>query len=88
LKKTYEKYPKLGPLVPAMGYSKQQLVDLGASVDAVPADIVLAGTPIDLGRLIKPKQPIHRVRYDLVELPGEKRLGDVLDRWLSKKKIG
>ncbi len=85
LKKTFEKYPDLGPLVPAMGYSKKQLEDLGASVDAVPADIVLAGTPIDLGRLIKPKQPIHRVRYDLVELAGETPLAEVLDRWLARR---
>ncbi|MCB9831106.1 MAG: GTPase [Planctomycetes bacterium] len=86
LKRTFEKYPKLGPLVPAMGYSPKQLEDLGASIAAVPADLVLAGTPIDLGSLIASKKPIHRVRYDLVELPGEKPLASVVDAWLARSR--
>ena len=80
---TYAAYPALGPLVPAMGYSPTQLADLGASIAATPADLVLAGTPIDLAGLIDPGKPIVRVRYDLAEIDGEPPLGDVLDAWLS-----
>lgn len=80
---TYEKYPQLGPLVPAMGYSKQQLRDLEASLAAVPADLVLSGTPIDLADLVDPGKPVVRVRFDLSEIEGEPPLAEVLDTWLS-----
>ena len=65
LKDTFEKYPHIGPLVPAMGYGDDMVADLEATVNATPADAVVAGTPIDLGRLIKANKPIVRVRYDL-----------------------
>jgi predicted GTPase len=76
-------YPDLGPLVPALGYSPRQQADLEATLRAVPADLVLAGTPIDLGGLIDPGIPVIRVRYDLEELAGEPPLGALLDRWLA-----
>jgi len=82
--KTYAKYPGIGALVPALGYSGQQLADMQASIAAVPADIVLSGTPIDLGDLIDPGKPMVRVAYDLEEIPGEKPLADVVDAWLAE----
>lgn len=88
LAETYRKYPDLGPLVPAMGYSAGQLADLEASLSAIPADLVLAGTPIDLARLVDPKKPVVRVRYDLEELPGETPLSEVLDEWLAARRVG
>jgi len=84
LRATLEKYPALGPLVPAMGYSDAQQADLRATLAAVPADLVLSGTPIDLGRLLGPDLPIHRVRYDLEELPGEPPLAGILDAFLAR----
>lgn len=80
---TYAAYPRLGPLVPAMGYSPQQVADLQASLRGVDCDLILAGTPIDLAALVDVDVPIHRVRYDLVELDGEPPLDDVLDRLLG-----
>ena len=65
LRETFEKYPHIGPLVPAMGYGDDMVADLEATVNATPADVVVAGTPIDLGRVIKANKPIVRVRYDL-----------------------
>jgi predicted GTPase len=62
-----ERYPDLGPLVPAMGYGADQTHDLQATLDAVPADLVLAATPIDLTRVLSVNKPVVRVRYDLVE---------------------
>ncbi len=81
---TYRQYPNLGPLIPAMGYSEQQRSDLAATIDQVPCDIVVSGTPIELADLIKPNKPIYSVAYDLEERPGEPTLDDVLDAWLAK----
>ncbi len=83
LKTTYAKYPDLGPLIPAMGYSKKQKSDLEATLRSIPADYILSGTPIDLARLIDPGKPILRVRYDLEELDTEESLGSVLDEWFA-----
>ncbi len=81
LASTYAKYPELGPLVPAMGYSPQQLTDMEASLAGTPADLILSGTPIDLALLVNPGKEIVRVRYDLAEIDGEPPLGEVLDGW-------
>lgn len=62
-----ERYPDLGPLVPAMGYGDEQTRELAATLDAVPADLVLAATPIDLTRVLSVNKPVVRVRYDLDE---------------------
>ena len=61
------RYPDLGPLVPAMGYGHQQTSELAATLDAVPADLVLSATPIDLTRVLEVNKPVVRVRYDLEE---------------------
>ncbi len=86
LRATHERYPKLGPLVPAMGYSDAQQADLRATLEAVPADLVLSGTPIDLARLLggELSRPLLRVRYDLEELPGETPLATILDEFLGR----
>jgi len=62
---TYKKYPNAAGILPAMGYSEGQIADLLATLEAVPADLIVEGTPIDLRRLIHPTQPIVNVRYDL-----------------------
>ena len=59
------KYPALEALVPAMGYSDEQVAELRATLDAIPADAVLSATPIDLGRVMELAKPVVRVRYDL-----------------------
>jgi predicted GTPase len=63
-----ERYPDLAPLVPAMGYGAAQMRDLEATLNATPADLVLAATPIDLRRVLKLEKPVVRVRYELEEL--------------------
>lgn len=67
---TYQKYPNAGQIVPAMGYSDQQIADLEATINATPCDVVVEGTPIDLTRLIKVNKPIAGVTYELEELDG------------------
>ena len=77
IKATYAKYPNIGVLLPAMGYSQQQLIDLGATINASGADVVVIGTPIDLRRVVDIRLPAVRVRYDLQEI-GHPTLADVL----------
>jgi predicted GTPase len=68
---TYKKYPNSGQILPAMGYSDQQIADLEASINATPCDVVVEGTPIDLTRILKVTKPIAGVTYELEELePG------------------
>jgi len=68
IKDTFEKYTHIKGFLPAMGYSDQQIADLKTSIDATPCDIVLAGTPIDLNRVLSVNKPIVRVYYKLQEL--------------------
>jgi predicted GTPase len=65
-----DRYPALESLLPAMGYGDQQTRDLEATLNAVPADLVLAATPIDLRRVVTLDKPIVRVRYELDEATG------------------
>lgn len=74
---TYERYPEIGPLLPAMGYGGRQIADLEKTIGAVPADLVLIATPIDLRRLVNIKQEAARVRYEMQEI-GRPTLADVL----------
>ncbi|MBN1337120.1 MAG: GTPase [Deltaproteobacteria bacterium] len=85
---TYRKYPNIGPLVPAMGYSPDQVADLDATLKAVPADLVLSGTPIDLAGLVHPGRPIVNVQYDLAEMHGQPSLAATLDRWIAEMGLG
>ncbi len=73
----YETYPHIGPVLPAMGYGDEQLLELEATINAVDCDVVVTGTPIDLARLITSRHPIRHVRYELEEL-GSPTLEDVL----------
>ncbi|MEA1899121.1 MAG: cyclic 2,3-diphosphoglycerate synthase [Bacteroidota bacterium] len=68
LSETFELYPNIGILLPAMGYSDQQLKDLETTINNTDCDSVVIGTPIDLGRLIKISKPRTRVYYDLQEI--------------------
>ncbi len=74
---TYEKYPKTGPILPAMGYGAQQIKDLEETINRAEADLVIIGTPIDLNRLLKINKPTQRVRYELQEI-GQPTLADLL----------
>ncbi len=65
---TYEKYPEIGILLPAMGYGDQQMKDLEATINASDCDLVIIATPIDLGRIIRINKPSVRVSYDLQEI--------------------
>jgi predicted GTPase len=79
IKATFEKYPNIGVLLPAMGYSEQQLKDLETTINTSGADLVVIGTPIDLRRIVDIKLPAVRVRYDLQEI-GSPTVADILEQ--------
>ena len=82
---TYKKYPKTGPILPAMGYGEAQMKDLETTINKADVDMVIVGTPIDLTRVIKIKKPYQRVRYELQEI-GQPTLEDILKKKFGKKK--
>ncbi len=78
----YVRYPHLGPVLPAMGYSDEQLAELAATIDACECDVVVTGTPIDLSRLIASRHPLRHASYELEEAGGTP-LAQVLQPVLS-----
>lgn len=74
---TYETYPEIGILLPAMGYGEEQMKDLETSINNVECDSVIIGTPINLARFIKIDKPNTRVNYELVEISAPK-IGEIL----------
>lgn len=86
LTETFEKYPGIGTLLPAMGYGDQQLKDLETTINNTDCDAVVIGTPIDLNRIIKINKPSTRVWYDLQEI-GSPNLEEVIDEFCKKHKL-
>ena len=86
LKDTFKNYPEIGVLLPAMGYGDQQVKDLEKTIANTPCDAVVIGTPIDLGRIIKIKQPTVKVSYELQEI-GTPNLEGVLKDFCKKHKL-
>jgi predicted GTPase len=81
IKDTFKKYPRIGLLLPAMGYGDKQKKDLADTINKTPCDAVIIGTPIDLRKIIDIKKPTVRVRYDLSEI-GRPDLKDALQKIL------
>jgi predicted GTPase len=76
----YKDYQGIGPLLPAMGYSPQQVEELEETIRRVPCDTIVVGTPIDLARIVSTEKPCVRVRYEL-QVIGKPDLRDVLERF-------
>ena len=64
---TFARYPRIGAVLPAMGYSPAQVEELRRTIDACPADVIVTGTPIDLARIVRIERPVRRASYTLVE---------------------
>jgi predicted GTPase len=79
----FSHYPHIGPVLPAIGYSRDQLEALRTTIASVNADVVVAATPVDLARLVKIDKPVVRARYEFAEIasPG---LGGCVDDWLAR----
>ena len=77
-------YPHIGKVLPAMGYSRQQLDDLAATINASNAEVVVAGTPTDLEHVIRLDKPVVRARYEYAE-GHEPGLGALVDEFLRRR---
>lgn len=86
LSETFEIYPNIGELLPAMGYSAQQLKDLETTINNTDCEAVVIGTPIDLQRIVKIDKPATRVYYDLQEI-GQPDFVGILDDFVKKYKL-
>lgn len=82
--RTFAKYPSTGPVLPAMGYGDGQVRELEQTINNAQADLVLIGTPIDLGRILDLNKPSQRVRYELQEI-GRPNLDDLIGSWLGER---
>jgi len=78
---TFEKYPDTGTLLPAMGYGEDQVRDLERTINRVPCDAVVIGTPVDLRRILRIRKPSTRVQYSLEETT-KPDLSDILHKFL------
>jgi len=78
----YAKYPHIGSVLPAMGYSPTQLEALRQTINATPADVVVAATPIDLAQLIQVNKPVLRARYEFEDV-GTPPLSQYLEEFLA-----
>jgi predicted GTPase len=87
LNETFETYPNIGAVLPAMGYGDEQMKDLEATINATDCDAVVIGTPIDLSRIAKIDKPHTRVTYDLEEI-GKPDLADVLGEFTKNHGLG
>jgi len=74
---TLARFPQIGALLPAMGYDETQLRELEETIDRVECDVVVTGTPFDLGRLITTRHPLRHARYELRER-GEPTLAEAI----------
>lgn len=83
LKETFETYPEIGAVLPAMGYSEQQIKDLEATINGCDCDLVLSATPIDLTGLLNIVKPTLRVRYSYRD-HGRPTLGDLVKEMLDQ----
>ena len=86
LAETYETYPNIGAVLPAMGYGEQQVKDLAKTIENTPCDSVIVATPIDLGRLIELNGPNTRVSYALQEI-GRPCLEEVIGAFLKERNL-
>ncbi|MFH1004132.1 MAG: cyclic 2,3-diphosphoglycerate synthase [Bacteroidota bacterium] len=86
LAETFKIYPNIGTLLPAMGYSEQQIADLEKSINKIDCDSVVIATPIDLTRIIKINKPSTKVDYELQEI-GRPNMKEILCDFIKKHKL-
>ncbi len=86
IKTTFENYPHLDRILPAMGYGAKQISELEETINAIDCDVVLAGTPIDLTRILKVNKPLQRVKYEYAEINNTNKLVEILEGFVKKIK--
>jgi predicted GTPase len=90
LRRVYDAYPHIGPVLPAMGYGDEQLAELAATIAATPCDVVVSGTPIDLAAALPAgavTHPLRHVSYDL-DPATKDALAELLAPWIERWSAG
>lgn len=85
IKETLARFPHLTQVLPAMGYSPEQVRELEGTINDAACDVVVAGTPIDLRRVLRVNKPIVRARYEIAEI-GRPGLEEILEEWWGRMK--
>jgi predicted GTPase len=80
---TFNRYPHLGAVLPALGYREDQMKELETTINSTPCDVVVLGTPIDLGKLLRLNKPTARVYYELQEI-GSPNLKEILSQTFKR----
>ena len=83
MKTVFEEFPQITEIVPAMGYNDQQIKDMEDTLNKADAEVIIDGSPIDLGKLIKSNKPIIRVNYD-IEAIKSPTIEEILDQFIKK----
>ena len=83
----YRKYPRIGPVLPALGHGDAEVAALAGTLEAAAADVIVSATPIDLAALVKTTKPIVRARYEYADA-GEPTLAAVVEAFLAKQAGG
>ncbi|MSO70524.1 MAG: GTPase [Alphaproteobacteria bacterium] len=80
----FEKYPHIGPVLPALGYSALQRSDLRTTIEDSRAEVVVSATPMDLAALLALRKPVVRARYQFAESGAEPSLAAILDEFARR----
>ncbi len=83
VKKAFEDYPHIGKVLPALGYSKKQIQELEQTIKNSSAELILAGTPIDLKKIVDVNTPIQRIDYELA--PKSDALNKTIDKFIQEQ---
>ena len=86
IKEVFDTFQQLGNVLPAMGYNKEQIEELETTINNIPCDSVIVGTPIDIGKLMNINKPLVRVKYSLEEI-GNPNLNDILTSFKKERGI-
>jgi predicted GTPase len=86
LRETFVEYRHIAEVLPAMGYGPQQIADLEATINAIPAELVLVATPVDLGRLLRLNKKTVRLTYEMEPL-GEPSPEQIIDGFLEERAL-
>ncbi len=83
IRTAFERYPHIGPLLPALGYGEAQVAELAETIRRTPCDAVVVATPVDLRRVVAIEQPVCRVGYEYADR-GKPTLAEVVAAWVDK----
>jgi predicted GTPase len=83
----FARYPHIGPVLPAVGYDRDQQQELREAIDGAAADVIVAATPLDLAALLAVNKPVVRARYEFADA-GEPTLASVVDAFLARPNGG